>query len=258
MIIRNKNKKIKKTKPKKNTQFKRTIRIMKNIFILILATFYYSVKTINNLGIKLFKLLPKTLQAMVIYLLIGLSIFGGFNLINPMQANANETIKETIVIEQEINNKEEQINNEQINNEQIDNEEIIIEQQDEEITIEEEIEENNNIEFNNDNEQNIYETALEMDFTQEEAIIAMSISKHETGYWTSSAFRGSFNFGGIMSNGGKSIKKYNSYEEGLEDFLQLLQKYYFSQGRLTIGSIGAKYAPQNADNDPRKFKSLLD
>lgn len=80
-------------------------------------------------------------------------------------------------------------------------------------------------------------------------MIVVSISAHETGYWKSKLFKNKNNFGGITSKGG--FKKYDTFEEGLEGLVNLLQKYYFGQGRNTIEKIGAKYCPVGAKNDPK-------
>ena len=104
------------------------------------------------------------------------------------------------------------------------------------------------IAFNNANEKNIYNKAIEQGLTKEQAMLLISISRHETGAWTSKAFKNDNNFGGIMSNGG--LKHYESYEEGLNDFVRILKTYYFEKGLNTIEEIGAKYCPVGAANDP--------
>lgn len=104
------------------------------------------------------------------------------------------------------------------------------------------------IAFNNSNEKNIYNKCLEQGLTKEQAMLLISISKHETGTWTSKAFINDNNFGGIMNNG--ELKHYNSYEEGLNDFVRILKTYYFEKGLNTIEEIGAKYCPVGAANDP--------
>ena len=104
------------------------------------------------------------------------------------------------------------------------------------------------IAFNNSNEKNIYNKCLEQGLTKEQAMLLISISRHETGAWTSKAFVNDNNFGGIMNNGG--LKHYNSYEEGLNDFVRILKTYYFEKGLNTIEEIGAKYCPVGAANDP--------
>lgn len=104
------------------------------------------------------------------------------------------------------------------------------------------------INLNNINEINIYNKAIEEGLSVEQSLLVISISRHETGNWTSQVFREYNNFGGIMSNG--HLKQYNSYEEGLQDFIHILKTYYFELGLVTIEQIGNKYCPVGALNDP--------
>jgi hypothetical protein len=53
-----------------------------------------------------------------------------------------------------------------------------------------------------------------------------------------------------MTNGATQIKNYETYEQGLTDFVSILKNYYFDLGLNTIEQIGAKYCPVGAKNDP--------
>ena len=99
-------------------------------------------------------------------------------------------------------------------------------------------------------EEKIYNRAIEKGLTKNQALIVVSISRHETGNWTSKAFNEKNNFGGIMCNGATEIKSYETFEEGLDDFIRVLKTYYFDEGLETIAEIGAKYCPVGAENDP--------
>lgn len=79
--------------------------------------------------------------------------------------------------------------------------------------------------------------------------MVVSISAHETGYWSSEVFKGKNNFGGVMCNTG--LKNYETLEDGLNGFVNLLTYNYFSKGLNTIEQIGAKYCPVGAENDPK-------
>lgn len=103
--------------------------------------------------------------------------------------------------------------------------------------------------FDNDNEQAIYNEAINQGLTKEQAFLLISISRHETGKWTSKAFINNNNFGGIMDIDG--LRDYDTYEEGLKDFVRILKTYYFEKGLNTIAEIGAKYCPVGAENDPQ-------
>ena len=94
----------------------------------------------------------------------------------------------------------------------------------------------------------IYTKALENGLTREQSLIVVSISAHETGYWTSRVFKTKNNFGGVMCNTG--LRTYDSLESGLNHFVNLLTNYYFNQGLTTVEQIGNKYCPVGASNDP--------
>ena len=96
---------------------------------------------------------------------------------------------------------------------------------------------------------NIYNKAIEKGLTENQSLLVVAISTHETGYWTSKAFTENHNFGGIMTS--KGLKSYSTYEEGLDHFVNVLKNYYFDKGLTTIEQIGAKYCPVGAKNDPK-------
>lgn len=83
-------------------------------------------------------------------------------------------------------------------------------------------------------------------------IMAVAISKHETGEYTSYAFKTLNNVGGMMYwNGTKSaLKSFNSLDEGIDAYVSNLKRNYFDMGLDTIEEIQQKYAPIGAANDP--------
>lgn len=83
--------------------------------------------------------------------------------------------------------------------------------------------------------------------------LAIAISKHETGSYTSYAFKELNNVGGMMYwNGSKSVlKSFNTLDEGIEAFVKNLKINYIDLGLNTIETIQKKYAPINAGNDPK-------
>lgn len=83
-----------------------------------------------------------------------------------------------------------------------------------------------------------------------DVVLLVAIAQHETGYGTSNAVRNYNNPGGIMTNGGRTLRRFSSLEEGLQFMAQNLHKLYISQGLTTIPQIGKKYAPIGASNDP--------
>lgn len=96
----------------------------------------------------------------------------------------------------------------------------------------------------------IYDEAIEQGMTKEQSKVAIAISKHETGSYTSSLFKNSNNIGGLYNSSAKKFYSYKSVEDGIEAYVKNLKKGYFDKGLDTIEKIQKKYAPLNADNDP--------
>lgn len=94
----------------------------------------------------------------------------------------------------------------------------------------------------------IYDKALKIGITHEQALISISISKWETGNYTSVAFKEKNNIGGMMCQSG--LIKYSTLEEGIEKFLINLKNNYFDIGLTTLEKIQPKYCPIGAKNDP--------
>lgn len=196
-------------------------KVIKFIVVtMILKTIYLILKTINNVVSYLFNKLPRLLKVGVVYVLVALAIFGTFNLTN------TKAIEKTIVEEK-----------------------VLVVPFEETKELETEIKKQVN--FTNVNETNIYNKSLEKGLTHEQAILLVAISKHETGNWTSQAFTQNHNYGGIMCKDG--IRYYNTFEDGLDHFVELLKNNYFGQGLNTIEEIGAKYCPIGALNDPNNL-----
>lgn len=87
--------------------------------------------------------------------------------------------------------------------------------------------------------------------------LAIAISKHETGNYTSYAFKTLNNVGGLMYWAGtnSALKSFNSLEEGIEAYVSNLKRNYYDIGLTTIEEIQKKYAPLNAYNDPNNLNS---
>lgn len=94
----------------------------------------------------------------------------------------------------------------------------------------------------------IFDKAKEYNMTDEQAYLLIAISRHETGNWTSSAFKNKNNFGGLMGKSG--LKSYSSFDDGLDAFVSLLKNRYFNKGLTTIEKIQSVYCPIGAKNDP--------
>ena len=78
--------------------------------------------------------------------------------------------------------------------------------------------------------------------------IAVSISKWETGNFTSNLYFNKNNVGGMYCNG--SFLSYATLDEGIEAYVSNLKKLYFDMGLDTLEEIQKKYCPIGAKNDP--------
>lgn len=83
--------------------------------------------------------------------------------------------------------------------------------------------------------------------------LAVAISKHETGVYTSVAFNELNNVGGNFKNG--SLMNFNSLDDGIDFFVSNLKTKYIDLGLYTIETIQPKYAPVGAANDPNDLNS---
>ena len=81
--------------------------------------------------------------------------------------------------------------------------------------------------------------------------LAIAISMHETGKYTSVAFNDNNNVGGNFRNG--NLMAFSSLDEGIEFFVNNLKTKYIDLGLDVIEEISAKYAPIGADNDPNNL-----
>lgn len=79
--------------------------------------------------------------------------------------------------------------------------------------------------------------------------LAVAISKHETGNYTSEAFKEKNNVGGMMCNSG--LISYSTLDDGIEAFVSNLKYNYIDEGLDTIEKIQPKYCPIGAANDPK-------
>ena len=79
--------------------------------------------------------------------------------------------------------------------------------------------------------------------------LAVAISKHETGNYTSEAFKEKNNVGGMMCSSG--LISYSTLDDGVEAFVSNLKYNYIDEGLDTIEKIQPKYCPIGAANDPK-------
>lgn len=211
---------------KKNLLSRFLKEILKDSVILgvgIIYLIYSIVKWINNLIVKIFMAMPRVVRVGLIYGLIGIAIYGNVNV---------KTVVKEIVKEEEL---------------------TITFKPEEKVSVEEEKQEA--IELSQEMchlgevECKIYNKSIEYGLSREQAFIVVSISRHETGKWTSKAFLEKHNLGGIMCSTG--LRQYGSLDEGIDAFVSLLKNRYFDRGLDTIEKIQPVYCPIGASNDPK-------
>ena len=81
--------------------------------------------------------------------------------------------------------------------------------------------------------------------------LAVAISMHETGKYTSVAFNDNNNVGGNFRNG--SLMVFEDLDKGIDFFISNLKTKYIDLGLDTIEDISVKYAPIGAENDPNNL-----
>jgi beta-N-acetylglucosaminidase len=91
----------------------------------------------------------------------------------------------------------------------------------------------------------IYTTAKQFNVNP---MLVTAIIRHETGNGTSKMCINDNNPGGITNNSG--FAKYPTLEDGIWAMCKLLKVEYIDKGRDSIETIGAKYCPIGAKNDP--------
>lgn len=211
------------------------IKLIKGLikaFALVIAQIakiiYLIIRAFNNLNAKLFMKMPRLARVIIIYILVGLSIFA----FEKPRVLVKEVLSSSIVEQVETLQNEINIQNSQLE------------------AKDKEIERLKVVANLKDIEKKIYNKALESELTHEQAILVVAISKHETGNWTSSLYKNNNNFGGIYNSREKKFYSYESNEKGLQSFVNLLKNNYFGQGLDTIEKIGNVYCPVGAENDP--------
>ena len=195
--------------------FKVVFWIIKHLIILL----YWLIHHFDLLVAKVYSKLPRLIRVGLIYSLVFVALCGAFGTKNEVikQEVVNKTIKVDFLPQKETQ------------------------------TVQNDMQVSNACNLS-EIECKIYNKAREVELSHEQAMMIVAISKHETGNWTSRAFKNKNNFGGVMCNTG--LKQYNSLEEGLNGFVNLLKNRYFNRGLDTVDKIGAVYCPVGASNDP--------
>lgn len=205
---------------------KEIVKLFVKLVMSIVKLGYLIVKGFDTLVGKLFMKLPRLVKVGVVYTMLVLSVMQVLTFTQPkvvenVKAQVEETTQEVISTESQKEVAENTTT---------------------------ETQQTSSRTFESQVATDIYNKALEIGATEEQALIMVSISQHETGSWTSKLYKESNNFGGICNS--KGFNKYDSYESGLNAFVNLLKNNYFDKGLTTIEQIGNKYCPVGADNDP--------
>lgn len=218
-----------KYRKKRNIKKKLWKEILKCIIAFVIGLVYLTykiVKWFNDLIAKLFMKLPRLMKVAVVYGIIAIAIYGNLN--------PRIIIKEVV--------KEEEIKI------RLDKEDLLKEEEQEKINVAELHTETCQM---SEIECKIYNKSIEYGLNREQAFIVVSISRHETGKWTSKAFLNKNNLGGIMCSTG--LRSYSSLDEGIDAFVGLLKRRYFDKGLDTIEKIQPVYCPIGANNDPNNL-----
>ncbi len=191
------------------------IRNLAYLFTGLIYALYLIIKAFDNLVANLFLKLPRIMKVIIIYLLV-------FNLMQDVLDIVTFIPTSKSVFADELNIKLIPINFEN---------------------------ETKKVTCNFDNISClIFEKGKELGLNDKQILISISISKHETGNYTSKAFKEKNNVGGVMCSSG--LKTYLTLEEGITDFLNNLKNNYFNLGLDTLEKIQPKYCPIGAKNDP--------
>ena len=221
--MKEKNKKgSKKMKRRIKKIFKKLVRNTIYFIVGFVYTIYLLIRGFDNLVVKLFMKLPRWSRAVILWALVISNIYHNFD----FKVLAKEVEKIDLIITTE--------------------------------TIPQEntptLEENSQNETKQEEEYNCsleHETACKI---QKKAIeygidwrIAVSISRWETGNYTSNLYKTKNNVGGLYCKG---FLSYETLDEGIEAFVSNLKRNYFDLGLDTIEEIQKKYCPVGAANDP--------
>lgn len=197
---------------------------------LIAKALYYIIRNINNGGAYIFMKLPRLAKVIVVYTMIALSVVGIFSIV-PKNID-------TKVIQTNVSNIVEKVETtEQVEETETTEQVAIVEQT------------NATCKIDNETACYIYNSAIEYGLDHNQALLVVSISRHETGGWSSSLYVNNNNFGGLYNSSAKKFFSYETKEDGLNAMLNTLSKGYFNKGLTTIESIGAKYCPVGANDN---------
>lgn len=81
------------------------------------------------------------------------------------------------------------------------------------------------------------------------------IAMHESWNGKSKAINYKNNAMGIFASGGVDMRKFETVEESIFESAKIISKgkYYYNDGRFTLGLIQERYCPVGAKNDPNKL-----
>lgn len=210
-----------------------------------------------------FIVLSETKQEFIIYVILALAIYGGYDLIPNkkgiynLSVNIIEKVEAKVKYELNKNNKELKLDEEHF-------------EEQKNIKVSEETKQTEILEVEDVNKVEKVVDKCMMDYTsckiKEVAIregiqdwkIPVAIARHECGYrdnqYLSNAAKEKNNIGGMMyydtTTKSSYLMSFDTIDAGVEAFVSNLKRNYFNMGLDTIEKIQPKYAPLNAQNDP--------
>ena len=208
--------------------------------------------------------LSETKKEFIIYVILALAIYGGYDLIPNKKGIYNLSVN---VIEKVEAKVKDELNK---NDKKIKLDEEHFEEQKDIEKVEEKKEETEVLEVEDVNKVEEVVDKCMMDYTsckiKEVAIregindwkIPVAIARHECGYkdnqYLSNAFKNKNNVGGMMyydtTTKSSYLMSFDTIDAGVEAFVSNLKRNYFNLGLDTIEKIQPKYAPVSASNDP--------
>ena len=211
-----------------------------------------------------FIVLSETKKEFIIYVILALAIYGGYDLIPNkkgiynLSVNIIEKVEAKVKYELNKNDKKIKLDDEHFEKQK----DIKVSEETKEETEILEVEDVNKVEEVVDKCMMDYTSCKIKEVAIREGItdwkIPVAIARHECGYkdnqYLSNAFKNKNNVGGMMyydtTTKSSYLMTFDTIDSGVEAFVSNLKRNYFNLGLDTIEKIQPKYAPLNTENDP--------
>ena len=210
-----------------------------------------------------FIVLSETKKEFIIYVILALAIYGGYDLIPNKKGIYNLSVnvieKVEAKVKYELNKNDKKI---KLDEEHFEKQKDIENSEETKGTEVLEVEDVNKVEEVVDKCMMDYTSCKIKEVAIREGItdwkIPVAIARHECGYkdnqYLSNAFKNKNNVGGMMyydtTTKSSYLMSFDTIDSGVEAFVSNLKRNYFNMGLDTIEKIQPKYAPLNTENDP--------